>query len=68
MRRKKMWIKLKKWFKNPRNIVFTILMTGVAIIAIKENAIEVYFMVFALLYLLGIIVGLLINLCHKFFK
>jgi len=63
-----MIIKLINWFKNPRNIVFIILMIAVAIYGIIDNNLEIIAGVFVVVFLVGLLVGGLIYLARKLFK
>lgn len=61
-------IKLINWFKNPRNIVFIILMVAVAIYGIIDNNLEIIAGVYVVAFLVGLLVGGLIYLARKLFK
>lgn len=61
-------IKLINWFKNPRNIVFIILMIAVAIYGVIDNNLEIISGVFVAVFLVGLLVGRLIYLARKLFK
>lgn len=61
-------IKLINWFKNPRNIVFIILMIAVAIYGVIDNNLEIIAGVFVAVFLVGLLVGGLIYLARKLFK
>ncbi|TWF39722.1 hypothetical protein FHW36_105161 [Chitinophaga polysaccharea] len=63
-----MMIKLINWFKNPRNIVFIILMIAVAIYGVIDNNLEIIAGVFVAVFLVGLLVGGLIYLARKLFK
>ncbi|MDQ0109560.1 disulfide bond formation protein DsbB [Chitinophaga terrae (ex Kim and Jung 2007)] len=63
-----MMIKLINWFKNPRNIVFIILMVAVAIYGIIDNNLEIIAGVYVVAFLVGLLVGGLIYLARKLFK
>jgi hypothetical protein len=63
-----MMIKLINWFKNPRNIVFIVLMVAVAIYGIIDNNLEIIAGVYVVAFLVGLLVGGLIYLARKLFK
>lgn len=63
-----MLTKLINWFKNPRNIIFIILMIIIAVYGIIDNNIEIIIKVYIGMFLFGLLVGGLIYLANKPFK
>lgn len=60
--------KLKKWFKNPRNIVFTIVMIAVAIYGIVNNIFVEIVKVYLVMALFGLLLGYILYLVYKLRK
>lgn len=60
--------KLINWFKNPRNIVFVILMIAVAIYGVIDNNLEIIAGVYVVVFLIGLFIGGIIYLAKRFFK
>ncbi|SEN89633.1 hypothetical protein SAMN04488505_11473 [Chitinophaga rupis] len=63
-----MMVKLINWIKNPRNIVFIILMIVIAIYGIINNNLEIIIKVYIGMFLFGLLVGGIIYLVNKLFK
>jgi len=59
--------KLIVWVKKPENIVFLILMMIVTVIGIIDGNLEIIAIVYASLFLFGLLIGVKFYLKDKFF-
>jgi hypothetical protein len=59
--------KLIFWVKKPKNIVFLILMMIVTVIGIIDGNLEIIAIVYAFLFLFGLLIGVVFYLKDKFF-
>lgn len=59
--------KLIVWVKRPENIVFLILMMIVTVIGIIDGNLEIIVIVYASLFLFGLLIGVIFYLKDKFF-
>lgn len=63
-----MKIEIINWFKNPRNIIFILLLIAVAIYGISDNNLEIIAGVFGVVFLVGLLTGGLIYIFRKILK
>ena len=61
-------VKLINWIKNPRNIVFIVLMIISTIYGIIDNNLVIIIKVYIGMFLFGLLVGGVIYLANKLFK
>jgi hypothetical protein len=60
--------KLTNWIKNPKNIVFIILIIVIMIYGIINNNLVIVIKVYTIMFLFGLLVGGVIYLANKLFK
>ncbi len=60
--------KLIGWIKQPKNIVFIILLTGVAIYGIMDNNLGIIIKVYITVFLFGLLIGGIFYLINNFLK